>query len=97
MDAPTTRQLEVLDVIAKAEVPPTYREIADKLGVKSTNSVADNILALERKGCVSRQAGPSGHSQSRCLRVTEKGRQELKKLAPPASLPAPASPFEVAA
>lgn len=54
MDDLAPRQAEVLHYIQKTlegrGFPPTYREIADALGVTSTNGVADHVKALVKKG-----------------------------------------------
>ena len=64
----TQRQRRVLDFIAsfvsEHGFPPTYREIAAHLGIRSTNGVNDHLRALERKGYVSRQ-----NQSARTLRV----------------------------
>lgn len=48
------RQADVLRFIQKTVeqrgYPPSYREIADALGVTSTNGVADHVKALVKKG-----------------------------------------------
>lgn len=52
----TARQAAILGVIATSirerGYPPTRREIADAMGIKSTNGVNDHLVALERKGYV---------------------------------------------
>ena len=52
----TKRQREVyefiLSYIENTQRPPTIREIGDHFGMKSTGTVRDNILALERKGYI---------------------------------------------
>lgn len=67
----TPRQREMLDVIrmhvAANGYPPTLREIGERMGIASTNGVADHLKALERKGYVTRTA-----RVSRGLRLTEK-------------------------
>jgi repressor LexA len=56
MDELTDRQQEVLDFIAEIiddwGMPPTVAEIADGLGLKSTNGVRGHLQALERKGVI---------------------------------------------
>lgn len=56
----TQRQALALDTIresiAKRGFPPTLREIARVLGIKSTNGVSDHLIALERKGHIRRDA-----------------------------------------
>ena len=67
-DLLTTRQADVLrwitKFINKHGYPPTYREIGDGCAMKSSNGVTEVILALERKGYISRKAG-----QPRTLKV----------------------------
>jgi repressor LexA len=67
----TDRQREVLELI-RASInergyPPTIREIAAKLGLRSTNGVSDHLRALEKKGYVTHD-----EIKSRGLRLTEK-------------------------
>ncbi len=79
MDDLAPRQRAVLDFfishLDQVGTPPTYREIAEALGIRSTNGVADHIKALERKGYLERSG--DGRSRARSLRLTEKalGRQ----------------------
>ena len=53
MDLPP-RQQQILDAIAahwKAKgYAPSFREIADEVGIASTNGVSDHVKALVRKG-----------------------------------------------
>ena len=55
----TDRQHEVLDIIQKSlrekGFPPTLREIAKQMGIRSTNGVNDHLRALERKGYLRRE------------------------------------------
>ena len=68
------RQREVLNYIAacldQRGIPPSFREIADALGIRSTNGVSDHIKALERKGYIRREKG--GRARARAMRLTEK-------------------------
>lgn len=56
---PTDRQLEVLASIRRLTsslgYPPTIRELAADLGIRSSNGVSDHLKALERKGCLTRR------------------------------------------
>lgn len=56
----TFKQQKVLDFIAAGIADqgyaPTMREIADHIGVTSTNAVNDHLVALERKGALVRTA-----------------------------------------
>ncbi len=65
---PTKRQQRVLDAI-KALVTergyaPTIRELGDRLGMTSTNAVADHLKLLKKKGCVEWE-----RNQARTLRI----------------------------
>ncbi len=54
----TERQQQVLDFINDSirfrGYPPTFREIGEKMGIKSTNGVNDHLKALEKKGFLHR-------------------------------------------
>jgi len=56
MREPTDRQREVLtlvrDYISINGYPPTQRELAAKLGIKSATAVSDILAAAEKKGLV---------------------------------------------
>ncbi len=69
------RQQEILEFIATSVdqrgVAPSYREIGDALGIKSTNGVADHIKALTRKGYVERVGGAG---RARSLRLTQRAK-----------------------
>lgn len=73
---PTERQKEVLNTIAgfsaKNGYPPTLRELADILGVTSTNGVHDILVALEKKGLI-----VITKRISRGLQITEAGKEHL--------------------
>ena len=49
-----TAALAVLVERADAGMPATYREVAARLGIRSTNAVSDLVAALEKKGYVER-------------------------------------------
>lgn len=55
----TARQAEVLRFItahqAEHGYPPTLREIAAHMGIRSTNGANDYLVALERKGRITRE------------------------------------------
>jgi len=74
MDELSPRQREVLEYIqlciSKDQIPPTYREIGDALGISSTNGVADHVKALMKKGYISRPKEGSG--RARALFLTPK-------------------------
>ena len=58
-DTLAPRQLEVLtwiyDFLDEHCYPPSVREIGKGLGIRSTNGVNDHLLALERKGFLTRE------------------------------------------
>lgn len=55
-EGPTPRQLEVLRTMFAYQhlhgMPPTMRELADILGISSTNGMNDHLRALQRRGLV---------------------------------------------
>jgi repressor LexA len=59
----TSRQTEILDFLhefrRKEKIVPTYREIADNFGFKSTKAATDHVSALEKKGYLRRHSGRS--------------------------------------
>ncbi|MBZ4400391.1 hypothetical protein [Myxococcus sp. AS-1-15] len=73
----TARQLEVLVTIAThtAETgrPPSYRELADALDIRSTNGVQDHVKALRKKRCLT--PGDGGPVTARGLVLTESGKE----------------------
>lgn len=76
----TYRQLELLRAIADGiadGLPPTIRELGDRLGITSTNGIADHLRALERKGYIERRAP----RVARGLRITESGKRLLGSVA----------------
>ncbi len=74
MDKLTKRQRRILeyidDSIWERGYPPTLREIAGYMGIRSTNGVSDHIRALEKKGYVELDKG-----KSRGLRVLVETRE----------------------
>lgn len=72
----TDAQLEMLRAIDRLTrergFPPTLRELGDATGIRSTNSVNDHLLALERKGAIKRTP-----LASRSIVITEAGRAAL--------------------
>ena len=67
----TGRQRELLEYIVttidQCGVPPSYRQMADALSIKSLNGIADHLKALERKGYIER---PGDRGSSRSVRLT---------------------------
>ncbi len=64
----TSRQQQLLTFIGEhlAEVgyPPTIREMADHMGIRSTNGVSDHLKALERKGYIARERNAKSRALS---------------------------------
>lgn len=73
MEDLTARQQQILEFIASAVdqrgIAPTFREMGDALGIRSTNGVADHVKALERKGYIER---PGGRGSARSIRLTDR-------------------------
>jgi repressor LexA len=73
----TSRQEEVLDylrqALEKGGAPPSYREIGERFGIKSTNGVKVLLDALERKGYLQRVAG-----RARALELTDAARADSR-------------------
>ena len=64
----TLRQRQLLTFIEEhlREVgyPPTIREMADHMGIRSTNGVSDHLKALERKGYIAREKNAKSRALS---------------------------------
>ncbi|MCO4768747.1 MAG: transcriptional repressor LexA [Deltaproteobacteria bacterium] len=77
----SSRQREILEYmherLVEDQVLPSYREIGDAMGIKSTNGVSDHVKALERKGYVSRRGGGGRGALARALTLTEQALLEL--------------------
>ena len=80
MKGPAPRQLVTLEAIAELTArhgyAPTLREIAVRIGIRSsnTNAVSDHLDALTRKGLITRVVGTA-----RTIRITEAGAAELAR------------------
>ncbi len=76
MKSPTPRQLTVLRAIRAHQVskgfPISIRDLCVALNVTSTNSAADHLRALEKKGLVRREK-----RLSRTLQLTAAGHREI--------------------
>jgi repressor LexA len=76
------RQKEALEyimlTISQRNMPPTYREIGDALGISSTNGVSDHVKALVRKGYLERPS--QGAGMARGLILTDKARGPTSEL-----------------
>ncbi len=79
MDDLTPRQREVLNFMLawndQNGIPPSFREIGESLGIRSTNGVSDHVKALEKKGYLERVGGVGA---ARSLRVPKHARTELE-------------------
>lgn len=79
MDDLSPRQREVMEFIIawndQSGISPSFREIGDHLGIRSTNGVSDHVRALERKGYIERVGGQGA---ARSLRVARKVRTQLE-------------------
>ena len=66
----TGRQRQLMDFIEEYlgthGFPPSIREMADHMGIRSTNGVNDHLKALEKKGYISREKS----SKSRAITVS---------------------------
>lgn len=77
MDQLTPAQVRVLDAIRgrleAGDAPPTYRELQEELGFRSTASIRDHLRALERKGFLT-----LGHGRFRSLRLSQERAQSVR-------------------
>ena len=75
------RQREILEYIhdrlSTDSVTPSYREIGDAMGIRSTNGVSDHVKALERKGYLSRRGATGKGALARALGITDLALEEL--------------------
>jgi len=71
----TQRQRSILDYIIENirdnGYPPTIAEMGEEFGISSTNGVNDHLLALERKGYITRT------SKARGIHITDKSALNL--------------------
>ncbi len=67
----TARERQILEYLvmlaSKGETTPCYRDIAEAVGVKSTNTVDYNLKKLERRGLVT-----LGNGKARSVRLVQK-------------------------
>jgi len=71
----TARQRQVFQAIVRCihdGLPPTYRELCDELGFKSTNGAADHVRVLIEKGLLEKLP-----NRARALSLTAAGRDEV--------------------
>lgn len=75
------RQREILEYIhdrlSTEQITPSYREIGDAMGIRSTNGVSDHVKALERKGYLSRRGASGKGALARAMGITELALAEL--------------------
>jgi len=73
----TPRQQEIYDYLSQHleahGYPPTLREICSEFGMKSTRAASDHLLALERKGYITRTRDRSRGIELRGPRPTASG------------------------
>ena len=83
MTTPTKRQGQFLAEYqrraAAGEPPPTFRELGEILKLASTNSVAENITALIRKGYLRKHGAVNA---SRSIVLTDLGRKWKTPVSP---------------
>ena len=81
MQGLSDRQRSILEFIHQRliddGVQPSYREIGDAMGIRSTNGVSDHIKALIRKGYLERLGGSGKAALARSLTITDLARGEL--------------------
>lgn len=81
----STRQREILEYmherLVEDQVLPSYREIGDAMGIKSTNGVSDHVRALERKGFLERRGGTGKGALARSMTLTDKAFLEVGEAA----------------
>jgi repressor LexA len=84
----TAKQREILDAvqdwIGERGRPPTLREMAQRMGVSSTNAIRDHLRVLESKGYLKREA-----RLSRGLEVIRGGKADAPPQAPLPKLSGP--------
>jgi repressor LexA len=66
-------------------VQPSYREIGNAMGIRSTNGVSDHIKALIRKGYLQRRGGTGKAALARSLTLTDAARSEFGEQITPAA------------
>ncbi|HCP47241.1 MAG TPA: repressor LexA [Deltaproteobacteria bacterium] len=81
MEGLSDRQRSILEYIygryQEDGVLPSYREIGEAMGIRSTNGVSDHLKALERKGYVSRIGGGGKGALARAMALTDRSLIEL--------------------
>lgn len=59
--------------IKQRQCPPSYREIAEGVGLKQPTSVIRHLDRLEQRGLIARFIGENGRARYRTLWVTDAG------------------------
>lgn len=81
MQGLSDRQRTILEYIytrfQEDGVLPSYREIGDAMGIRSTNGVSDHLKALERKGYVTRIGGSGKGALARAMALTDQALVEV--------------------
>ena len=81
MESLSPRQRVILEYIyarfREDGILPSYREIGDAMGIRSTNGVSDHIKALCRKGYLQRVGGTGKAALARAMRLTDLALSEL--------------------
>ena len=65
----------LIDYLDKNSYPPSYREIAGGVGIKSTNSVKKYLDVLEEKGLINRH-----DAKNRSIEIVKKDNTNVKNL-----------------
>lgn len=83
----THRQTLILEVIRRdvleRGIPPSIREIGERVGLSSSSSVHCHLRTLEQKGFIRRDP-----SRPRCIELLAEGRSRVPPAAPRAAAPA---------
>lgn len=61
----TMRQCEILSFLEQQPVPPSYRQIGVRFGIRSPNGVRAHLMALQAKGHI--RINPDSRSAIECL------------------------------
>ncbi len=81
METLSNRQRSILEYMyARSQrdgILPSYREIGDAMGIRSTNGVSDHIKALVRKGYLFRIGGTGKAALARAMTLTDQALSEL--------------------
>lgn len=79
----TERQRQLLafieDHLHTHGFPPSIREMADAMSIRSTNGVNDHLKALQRKGYISRGMGPKSRAISLLARARTAGKASARE------------------